>query len=226
MPKWLLHNCHCHRPQEIPSENFQASLPTHCPQRKAEIGDLWLMTHHHEMVSICCYVVCSSGMIDVFWVSLDLSLGVMAGVHPWSPSPSTSQPQPMSSAAKKQAQSSTCKTNVGSYFLRLSWFYSQSLIILDGDTLIHTDMIILHFSTNFRELEWLVTALARAGLDPAPLCCDQADGRAQFATAIISGLGRNHRDSWRYTTFCLESHNCFKPHIEIIYCVLCFQSKY
>ena len=28
MPKWLLHNCHCHRPQEIPSENFQASL---CP---------------------------------------------------------------------------------------------------------------------------------------------------------------------------------------------------
>ena len=225
MPKWLLHNCHCHRPQEIPSENFQASLPTHCPHPQG--GDWRLVTtHHHEMVSICCYVVCSSGMIDVFWVSPDLSLGVMAGVHPWSPSPSTSQPQPMSSAAKKQAQSSTCKTNVGSYFLRLSWFYSQSLIILDGDTLIHTDMIILHFSTNFRELEWLVTALARAGLDPAPLCCDQADGWAQSAAPIISGLGRNHRDSWRYTTFCLESHNCFKPHIEIIYCVLCFQSKY
>ena len=125
MPKWLLHNCHCHRPQEIPSENFQASLPTHCPHPQG--GDWRLVTtHHHEMVSICCYVVCSSGMIDVFWVSPDLSLGVMAGVHPWSPSPSTSQPQPMSSAAKKQAQTSTCKTNVGWYLFLMSFTVTAS----------------------------------------------------------------------------------------------------
>ena len=55
------------------------------------------------------------------------------------------------------------QNNVGWYFLRLR-FYSQSLIIL-------------HLVTNFRKLQWcLVTGLVRAGLDPAPLCCDQADG--------------------------------------------------
>ena len=56
------------------------------------------------------------------------------------------------------------QNNVGWYFLRLTWFYSQSLIILN-------------LVTNFRELQWcLVTGLARAGLDPVPLCCDLADG--------------------------------------------------
>ena len=73
MPKWLLHNCHCHRPQEIPSENFQASL---CPpivpsaRRRLETYDSSPWDGKYLMLR---YVVCSGGMIDVFWVSPDLS---------------------------------------------------------------------------------------------------------------------------------------------------------
>ena len=179
MPKWLLHNCHCHRPQEIPSENFQASL---CPpivpsaRRRLETYDSSPWNNSKYLM-----LRCLQWWHD--WCVLSVSWPQLAGVHPWSPSLSTSQPQPMSSAAKKQAQTSTCKTDVGWYFLGLSWFYSHSFIIF-------------HFVTNLRELQWcLVTALAWTGLDPAPLCCDQADGWAQSAAPIISRLRRNHCDS-------------------------------